>query len=48
MTRYCLDSNPKTIRRIFDWDGKCMEFELCKNHLEDPDFSGHVKEVKLQ
>ena len=48
MERSCLDNNPKIVKRIYDWDGKRIEFNLCNSHLTDPDFSGYVKEEKLQ
>ena len=45
--RKCADDNPKTVKRIYDWDGKCIEISLCKQHCQDPDFSHYVSETSL-
>lgn len=42
--RQCDDNNPKTVKRIYNWDGKQVEISLCVQHKEDPDFSHFVKE----
>ena len=43
----CLDENPKTVKRIFDWNGKLVQFKLCKDHSKDPDFSNFVSEERI-
>jgi len=48
LNRICLDSNPKIIRRIYDWDGKTVKIDLCESHRLDPDFAHYVKEEELQ
>lgn len=45
--RVCSDENPKTVKRIYNWDGKQVEIELCEDHRNDPDFSSFVSEVHL-
>ena len=43
----CLDENPKIIQRTYDWNGKTVQFKLCRDHCQDPDFSDYVSEEKL-
>ena len=45
--RHCNDDNPKTIKRVYDWDGKFIEISLCKSHLQDSDFSDFISEEKI-
>lgn len=45
--RQCNDDNPKIVLRKYDWDGKYIEISLCRQHLQDPDFSGFVSETKI-
>jgi len=42
--RYCIDNNPKTVKRIFLEDGKLREFHLCKKHSDDADFQDYLTE----
>ncbi|AJM92190.1 hypothetical protein [Nitrosopumilus piranensis] len=48
MKRKCLDDNPKTVKRYYDWDGQQVEISLCDSHQHDPDFSHFVSEEKIQ
>ena len=43
----CLDDNPKIVKRIYDWNGKLVQFKLCNIHLQDPDFANPVMEEKI-
>jgi len=43
-TRYCIDDNPKTVKRIFLEDGKPREYFLCKKHSDDADFQDYLTE----
>lgn len=47
-TRFCLDNNAKSIIRIFDWNGKFVEFALCKKCSIDSDFSNFISETKIK
>lgn len=47
MNRSCTDNNPKILTRIYNWDGKLVEINLCKDHIEDPDFQNFVREFSL-
>ena len=47
MNRICADNNPKIVKRVYDWDGKLIQFSLCENHCNDPDFSNFISEEKL-
>lgn len=46
-SRKCDDSNPKIVKRIFQWDSQQVEISLCKQHKQDPDFSGHISEIPI-
>ena len=46
-SRHCKDGNPKTVNRIYNWDGKLIEISLCEQHKQDPDFSHFVSEEKI-
>lgn len=46
-SRQCDDPNPKIVKRIYQWDSKQIEISLCKQHLQDPDFSGFISETKI-
>ncbi|NQV40192.1 MAG: hypothetical protein HQ505_06595 [Nitrosopumilus sp.] len=48
MKRKCNDENTKIVKRIYDWDGKHVEIDLCEIHLSDPDFEYFVTEYSLQ
>jgi len=48
MKRKCNDDEPKIVKRVYDWDGKRVEIDLCRNHLSDPDFADFVTEYSLQ
>ncbi len=48
MKRSCLDNHPKIVKRVYDWDGKRVEIDLCKIHLSDPDFQDFVVEYQIQ
>jgi len=43
----CLDDNPKIVKRIYDWNGKLVQFKLCNIHLQDSDFSGYIFEERI-
>jgi hypothetical protein len=45
--RYCIDDNPKIVRRTYNWDGKEIKIDLCEDHQKDPDFSSFISEVPL-
>ena len=47
MKRKCNDDNPKIVKRVYDWDGKHVEIDLCKIHRSDPDFDNFVTEYLL-
>ena len=47
MKRRCNDNLPKIVKRIYLWDGKQVEISLCKQHQQDPDFSGYVSEIPI-
>lgn len=47
MKRKCNDNNPKTVTRKYLWDGKIVEFSLCEQHRQDPDFSNFILEEKI-
>ena len=47
MKRQCADNNPKIILRKYNWDGKIVELSLCKQHIQDPDFSNFISEEIL-
>ncbi|MDE1766942.1 MAG: hypothetical protein KGI27_11845 [Thaumarchaeota archaeon] len=47
MNRSCADNNPKVVTRIYNWDGKLVEINLCKDHLNDTDFQDFIKEFPL-
>lgn len=47
MKRFCVDDNPKIVKRFYDWDGKLVEISLCGKHKDDPDFSHFVKEEPI-
>jgi len=44
----CLDDNPKTVTRVYNWDGKEVRIELCEQHRKDPDFAGFVVEYQKE
>ena len=46
--RKCADDNLKIVKRVYDWDGKLIEIDLCKMHLSDPDFQDFVAEYQIQ
>lgn len=48
MKRKCNDDNPKIVKRVYDWDGKRVEIDLCESHQKDPDFQDFVTEYSLQ
>ena len=43
----CFDNNPKIVKRLYDWNGKLVQFKLCKIHLQDSDFSDYISEEKI-
>lgn len=43
----CLDLNPKIVKRTYDWNDKLVQFKLCKDHLQDPDFANFISEEKI-
>ncbi len=45
--RYCDDDNPKTVKRIYQWDDRTIEISLCDQHKHDPDFSHFESEVAI-
>ena len=45
--RSCLDNNPKTVTRTYDWDDKIIQIDLCQQHQQDPDFDHFVLEEKI-
>lgn len=47
MKRKCFDKNPKIVNRVYNWDGKLVQFFLCESHCKDPDFSNFISEEKL-
>ena len=47
-SRYCADDNPKIVTRIYDWDGRKIQIDLCKLHCKDPDFSNFISESEVQ
>ena len=47
MNGSCFDKNLKITKRIYDWNGKIVQFKLCKKHLQDPDFSDFIREEKI-
>lgn len=47
MKRFCVDDNPKIVKRFYDWDGKQVEISLCAQHKLDPDFSHFFQEEKI-
>jgi hypothetical protein len=47
LTRICADNNPKVVTRIYNWDGKLVEINLCENHRDDPDFDGFIEEHQI-
>lgn len=48
MRRCCDDSNPKTVIRVYNWDGKEVKIDLCENHRSDPDFANFVAEYRSE
>jgi len=47
LKRSCFDSNPKIVTRVYDWDGKRVEIDLCEKHRSDPDFTKFIEEISL-
>ena len=45
--RKCNDNNPKIVKRIYQWDLKQVEFSLCEQHKQDPDFAGYISEIQI-
>ncbi len=45
--RKCLDDNPKTVIRKYNWDDQIVEFSLCEKHRQDPDFDHYFLEKKI-
>lgn len=46
MKRCCIDENPKTVTRVYNWDGKEVRIDLCEEHCSDPDFANFVAEYR--
>ena len=47
MKRSCSDDNLKVVTRVYNWDGKRVEIDLCEKHRSDPDFSKFIEEISL-
>lgn len=45
--RYCNDNNPKVVTRIYNWDEKIVEINLCEKCRNDPDFVSFISEFHL-
>ncbi len=43
----CDDNYEKTVKRVYDWDGKLVSFSLCETHSSNPIFDGFVSETKI-
>lgn len=48
MKRSCADDNPKTVTRVYNWDGRQVLIDLCEDHRKDPDFSNFVSEFRVE
>lgn len=45
--RICADDNPKVVLRKYQWDNTIVEFSLCEQHKNDPDFAGFISEIPI-